>query len=198
MLARSLAALLFAAAAACAPATFAQAWPTQPIKVIVGFPPGGVADAIPRYLQSVLKDSLGQPIVVENKPGGAGIIAMEAIAKATDNHTVGIMTLQNLIVPATGASLSYDARKDLVGIVLFGKTASVLTVHTSLPVKSVRSSSLTRRRTRASSRSPPAATRPASTSPRRACASAPTSTSSTSRTRASRPRTPTFSRAGCR
>ena len=137
MLARSLAALLFAAAAACAPATFAQAWPTQPIKVVVGFPPGGVADAIPRYLQSVLKDSLGQPIVVENKPGGAGIIAMEAIAKATDSHTVGIMTLQNLIVPATGASLSYDARKDLVGIVLFGKTASVLTVHTSLPIKSV-------------------------------------------------------------
>ena len=101
---------------------FAQAWPTQPIKVIVGFPPGGVADAIPRYLQERLKDSLGQPIIVENKPGGAGIIAMDAIAKATDGHTVGVMTLQNLIVPATGASIQYDARKDLVGIVMFGKT----------------------------------------------------------------------------
>ena len=86
-----------------APPAFAQAWPTQPIKIIVGFPPGGVADAIPRYLQEKLKDSLGQPIVVENKPGGAGIIAMDAIAKATDGHTVGVMTLQNLIVPATGA-----------------------------------------------------------------------------------------------
>jgi tripartite-type tricarboxylate transporter receptor subunit TctC len=137
MLARCFAALLFAAAGICAPLAIAQPWPTQPIKVIVGFPPGGVADAIPRYLQTVLKDSLGQPLVIDNKPGGAGIIGMEAIAKATDGHTVGIMTLQNLIVPATGASIPYDARKDLVGITLFGTTASVLTVNTSLPVKSV-------------------------------------------------------------
>src|SRR3954463_1237557 len=108
MLARCFAALLLAAAGMCAPLAIAQPWPTQPIKVIVGFPPGGVADAIPRYLQTVLKDSLGQPLVVENKPGGAGIIAMAAIAQATDNHTVGIMTLQNQIVPATGAVLPYD------------------------------------------------------------------------------------------
>jgi len=137
MPARCLIAVLFAAAATFASGIFAQAWPTQPIKMIVGFPPGGVADAIPRYLQEMLKNSLGQPIVVENKPGGAGIIAMDAIAKATDGHTVGVMTLQNLIVPATGTSLGYDARKDLVGIVLFGKTASVLTVNSTLPIKSV-------------------------------------------------------------
>jgi tripartite-type tricarboxylate transporter receptor subunit TctC len=137
MLKKCLAALLYVTAGVYAPLGLAQAWPTQPIKVIVGFPPGGVADAIPRYLQSILKDSLGQPLIVENKPGGAGILAMDAIAKATDNHTVGIMTLQNLIVPAAGAAIPYDARKDLVGLVLFGKTASVLTVHTSLPIKSV-------------------------------------------------------------
>ena len=89
MLARCLTASLFAVTTVCAPTTLAQAWPTQPIKVIVGFPPGGVADAIPRYLQEKLKDSLGQPIVVENRPGGAGIIAMDAIAKATDGYTVG-------------------------------------------------------------------------------------------------------------
>lgn len=137
MFARTLFAAAVAVAAAWMSPASAQAWPTQPIRIIVGFPPGGVADAIPRYLQTVLKDSLGQPIVVENKPGGAGIIAMEAIAKATDGHTVGIMTLQNLIVPATGATLPYDARKDLTGLVLFGKTASVLTVHTSLPINNV-------------------------------------------------------------
>lgn len=137
MLVRSLFAAAVAVAGAWLSPAWAQAWPTQPIKIIVGFPPGGVADAIPRYLQTVLKDSLGQPIVVENKPGGAGIIAMEAIAKATDGHTVGIMTLQNLIVPATGAALPYDARRDLTGLVLFGKTASVLTVHTSLPINTV-------------------------------------------------------------
>ena len=137
MLARSLAAPLFACAAMLASPVCAQAWPTQPIRVIVGFPPGGVADAIPRYLQERLKDSLGQPLIVENKPGGAGINAMEAIAKATDGHTVGVMTLQNLIVPATGAPLSYDARKDLPGIVLFGRTASVLTINSEMPIKSV-------------------------------------------------------------
>ena len=129
---------LAALAILCAPAAvLAQSWPTQPLKIIVGFPPGGVADAIPRQLQKDLGDALGQPVVVENKPGGAGIIAMSAIAQATDNHTVGIMTLQNQIVPATGAALPYDARKDLRGVVLFGKTASVLTVHSTLPVKSV-------------------------------------------------------------
>jgi tripartite-type tricarboxylate transporter receptor subunit TctC len=137
MVTKCISGLLLAFAAAFTPLACAQAWPTQPIKVIVGFPPGGVADAIPRYLQEKLKDSLGQPLVVENRPGGAGIIAMDAIAKATDGHTVGIMTLQNLIVPATGAALNYDPRKDLVGIVLFGKTASVLTVNVSLPVKNV-------------------------------------------------------------
>ena len=134
---RCITAVSLAAACILSPAAVAQAWPTQPIRIIVGFPPGGVADAIPRYLQAILKDSLGQPIIVENKPGGAGIIAMDAIAKATDGHTVGIMTLQNQIVAATGASLPYDPRKDLTGLLLFGKTASVLTVHTSLPINNV-------------------------------------------------------------
>lgn len=129
----------FATACACiaAPA-IAQTWPTQPLRVIVGFPPGGVADAIPRQMQAALGEALGQPVVIENKPGGAGIIAMSAIAQATDNHTVGIMTLQNQIVPATGASLPYDARKDMQGIVLIGKTASVLTVNVALPINSVK------------------------------------------------------------
>jgi tripartite-type tricarboxylate transporter receptor subunit TctC len=136
MLKRGVTALLLACATACAAPAFAQAWPTQPIRMIVGFPPGGVADAIPRYFQDKLKDSLGQPIVVDNRPGGAGIIAMDAIAKATDGHTVGVMTLQNQIVPATGATLGYNPRTDLVGIVLFGKTASVLTVHSDLPIRS--------------------------------------------------------------
>ena len=112
MPAKCLTAVLLALASMFGNAALAQTWPTQPIKVIVGFPPGGVADAIPRYLQEKLKDSLGQPIVVENKPGAAGIIAMDAIAKAADGHTVGVMTLQNLIVfDITGE----DANGKLIG-----------------------------------------------------------------------------------
>ena len=115
----------------------AQSWPNRPLRIVVAFPPGGVADAIPRKLQNALQDALGQPVIVENKPGGAGLIGMEAIAKATDNHTVGVMTLQNLTVPAVGATMPYDARKDLQGIVVFGRTASVLVVHESMPIKTV-------------------------------------------------------------
>jgi tripartite-type tricarboxylate transporter receptor subunit TctC len=107
------------------------------VRIIVGFPPGGVADAIPRRLQNALGDALGQSIIIENKPGGAGIIAMSAIAQATDGHTVGVMTLQNLIVPATGAALPYDARKDMQGLTVFGTTASVLVIHESMPINSV-------------------------------------------------------------
>jgi tripartite-type tricarboxylate transporter receptor subunit TctC len=114
----------------------AQTWPTRPLRIIVGFPPGGVADAIPRKLQQSLTDALKQPIVIENKPGGAGLIAMDAIAKG-DDHTVGVMTLQNLTVAAVRATMPYDPRADLHGVLVFGKTASVLVVHDELPVKSV-------------------------------------------------------------
>ncbi len=178
----------------CATAVFAQQWPTQPVRIIVGFPPGGVADAIPRYLQNALGEALGQSIIVENKPGGAGIIAMSAIAQATDNHTVGVMTLQNLIVPATGATLPYDARKDLQGLVLFGKTASVLTVHTSLPINNCAGAHRLREGESRQARVRDERQRHrASTSRPKASSSVPASTSSTCRTRASRRRTPTSS-----
>src|SRR5688572_5186656 len=76
-----------------------QTWPNRPLRIIVGFPPGGVADAIPRKLQQTLADALKTTVVIENKPGGAGLIAMDAIAKG-DDHTLGVMTLQNLTVAA--------------------------------------------------------------------------------------------------
>ncbi len=114
----------------------AQTWPTRPLRIIVGFPPGGVADAIPRKLQQPLTDALKQSIVIENKPGGAGLIAMDAIAKG-DDHTVGIMTLQNLTVAAVRQTMPYDPRVDLQGVVVFGKTASVLVVTDELPVRTV-------------------------------------------------------------
>ena len=125
-------------AALAAPATLAraQSWPTRPIRIIVGFPPGGVADAIPRKVQQQLADALKQSIVIENKPGGAGLIAMDAIAKG-DDHTFGVMTLQNQIVPAVRATMPYDPLKDLNGVVVFGRTASVLVVYDELPVKTV-------------------------------------------------------------
>jgi tripartite-type tricarboxylate transporter receptor subunit TctC len=118
------------------PAHAQSSWPNRPLRIIVGFPPGGVADAIPRKLQQTLADALKTSVVIENKPGGAGLIAMDAIAKG-DDHTFGVMTLQNLTVAAVRDTMPYDPRKDLQGVVVFGKTASVLVVFNELPVKTV-------------------------------------------------------------
>jgi tripartite-type tricarboxylate transporter receptor subunit TctC len=128
--------LAVAATFAAQAQTSAQTWPNRPLRIIVGFPPGGVADAIPRKLQQPLADALRQSIVIENKPGGAGLIAMDAIAKG-DDHTVGIMTLQNQTVAAVRATMPYDPRADLHGVVVFGRTASVLVVTDELPAKTV-------------------------------------------------------------
>src|SRR5215475_9698063 len=109
-------AIMMMPAQAQTPTSQAAAWPTRPLRIIVGFPPGGVADAIPRKLQQSLSDALKQPIIIENKPGGAGLIAMDAIAKG-DDHTVGVMTLQNLTVAAVRTTMPYDPRADLHGVV---------------------------------------------------------------------------------
>ncbi len=107
------------------------------MRLIVGYPPGGFTDVLARKLQGPLSSALGQPVVVENKAGAAGIIAMEAVARSNDDHTIGMMTLQNIAVPATGAAIPYDARKDLVGVSIVAYSPSVLVVTDALPVKNV-------------------------------------------------------------
>lgn len=76
-------------------------------------------------------------MVVENKAGAAGIIAMEAVARSNDDHTIGMMTLQNIAVPATGASVPYDPRRDLVGVGILAYSPSVLVVNDTVPIKNV-------------------------------------------------------------
>jgi tripartite-type tricarboxylate transporter receptor subunit TctC len=113
----------------------AQSWPTQPIKIVVGFPPGGMADALPRKMQDALAAALGQPVIVENKPGGAGSIAVLAVTKSKDNHTFGILTLQNAALPALDPSATYDVRKDLQGVALIATVPNILAVTQGMPVK---------------------------------------------------------------
>jgi tripartite-type tricarboxylate transporter receptor subunit TctC len=115
----------------------AQVWPTKPLRLIVGYPPGGFTDVLARKIQGPLSAALGQPVVVENKAGAAGIIAMEAIARSNDDHTIGMMTLQNIAVPATGATVPYDPRKDLVGVGILAYSPSVLVVNDTVPIKDV-------------------------------------------------------------
>jgi tripartite-type tricarboxylate transporter receptor subunit TctC len=140
MPAKCLTALLFAVATTVAPTAFAQAWPTQPIKVIVGFPPGGVADAIPRYLQEKLKDSLGQPIVVENKPGANGNVGADFVAKsAPDGYTLLLTDLGGLVISASVyPKLPFNPSKDFTPVVMVSYSPHVLAVNPDVQVKNVK------------------------------------------------------------
>lgn len=134
---RLAAAFLALCALAISAGASAQAWPTKAVRLIVGYPPGGFTDVLARKIQGPLSAALGQPVVVENKAGAAGIIAMEAIARSNDDHTIGMMTLQNIAVPATGATVPYDPRKDLVGVGILAYSPSVLVVNDTVPIKDV-------------------------------------------------------------
>ena len=81
-LARFLACTLVTAALPVAAPVYAQAWPTKPIRLVVGFAPGGVADVTARVVAQKLADQLGQQVVVDNRPSAGGIVAAEAVAKA--------------------------------------------------------------------------------------------------------------------
>ena len=134
-----LAALAFAAFAVPG-AALAQGWPSkQPIKFIVVYPPGGASDVTARLLAQKMTESLGQAVVVENKPGANGIIATEFVAKsAPDGYTILMANLgPNAINPVVYKKLPYDAVKDFAGITLTTLVPQAIVVTPSLPVKSV-------------------------------------------------------------
>ncbi len=91
----------------------AQDWPTQPVKLVVGFPGGSTPDMVARVLSEPLSKMLGQPVIVENKPGASGNIAADNVAKAKDGHTLGIVINGNLTSsPMLYPSLPYDPAED--------------------------------------------------------------------------------------
>lgn len=138
---RTLLQLLAATAfAACLPAAQAQpAFPHQPVKWIVPYAPGGTTDVIARQLAVRMGQTLGQPVIADNKPGAASIIGATFIARsAPDGYTVGTVDSGTLAFnPAMYASLSYDAQKDFSWIGGLGKMPLVLAVHPSFPAKNV-------------------------------------------------------------
>jgi tripartite-type tricarboxylate transporter receptor subunit TctC len=105
LLAASAAALLASARDAAA-----QEWPQRPIRLIVPFGPGGGADIIGRIIGQALQERLGQPVVIDNRPGAAGTLGNEAVARADkDGYTLGIMTAGQIIAAVMNKSLRYDA-----------------------------------------------------------------------------------------
>jgi len=135
-----IASVLVAAAVLIAggPAT-AQSFPTKPITLVVGFPPGGGVDIVARQLADKLSQQLGQRVVVENKPGAAGNVATELVARAApDGYTLLMGNLGMLTVnPALYPKLNFDAAKDLTPIARVVVTPLVAVVPSSLPVKNV-------------------------------------------------------------
>lgn len=118
-----------------APAVAAQApWPTKPLKIVVGFPPGSSPDLTARTFSEPLSKALGQPVLVENKVGAGGNIGADAVAKARDDHTIGLMINGNMtIAKLINAAVPYDPQKDLAPLTLVGTSPLVLTAPLSQP-----------------------------------------------------------------
>lgn len=123
-----------------ASAVWAQSYPARPVKFISPYAPGGGTDIMARTLAQKLTEQLGQQFVVDNRPGGGGIVGIEAAAKApADGYTIllgskGPLTLN----PALHSKLPYDTLRDLAPISLVSSVPAVLAVHPSMPVKSVK------------------------------------------------------------
>jgi len=116
----------------------AQKYPSQTVRIVVGFQAGGGTDIAAREIAQRLTASLGGSFVVDNRPGASGNIAAELVARApADGHTI-LMANSTIAIPSLFAKLAFDIRKDFVPLSLIALGPSVLVVHPSLPVSTVK------------------------------------------------------------
>src|SRR5215467_13015762 len=109
-----------------------QVWPQRPVRIIVPFAPGGNTDVIARIIAPHLGEAFGRQFVVENRPGAAGAIGGEVVARApADGYTLLMATLGQIAIAPALANTSYDPQKDFVAISKIGSNPFVLTVHPS-------------------------------------------------------------------
>jgi tripartite-type tricarboxylate transporter receptor subunit TctC len=107
--------------------------------VIVAFAPGGIADFAARSVSQRLSESLGVPVVVENRPGAGGITGAEVVAKSPpDGYTLLVTSISHTINPSVRKNLPFDAVRDFAPVTLITDAPNFLVVHPSLPVKSVK------------------------------------------------------------
>jgi tripartite-type tricarboxylate transporter receptor subunit TctC len=130
---RALAFLIFLLAAP----VWAQPYPSRPIRILVPIPPGGAPDIAARVIGEKLSQQMGQPVVVENKPGSNGNIASEALAHAApDGYTLGLIADSQVVVnPHLYKSMPFDPLKDLVPISTVAHHEFILTINPNLPAK---------------------------------------------------------------
>jgi len=131
--------LTVAAPALLAPLAFAQPWPTKPVTLVVPFPAGGTTDVLARALAEKLQQSLGQPVIVESRPGAGATLGADYVAKAKpDGYTLLIGAVHHTIASSVYKKLPYDFQKDFVPITGLALVPNVLVVNAgATPAKSV-------------------------------------------------------------
>ncbi len=131
--------VLAAVALAASSGVQAQAWPTKPIKIIIPFPPGNTTDIMTRLVAPRLSERLGQPVIVENRPGASGMLGLDLVAKsAPDGYTIGAGQGGNLVVlPHTSKSIPYDALKDFAPIAVSNTNYLAVVGSQSAPFKTL-------------------------------------------------------------
>jgi tripartite-type tricarboxylate transporter receptor subunit TctC len=130
-------ALLTAPVLLAAPALAQPAWPDRPIRIVVAFPAGSVTDTLMRHLSEPLARELGQAVIIENRPGGNGVVGTEASARAgTDGHTWCVLSVTNgALNTYTVPRLPYDPLRDFIPIGFIAETAYILVVPAASPAR---------------------------------------------------------------
>ena len=125
---------------ACGASAQAQEFPTRPITLVVPFTAGGLSDIVARLFAAHLRETLRQPVIVDNKVGGSGLVATEYVLRAPrDGHTLMFASMQEwAITPLTFSTPTYDPEKDFAGVALVGITEMFLIASTALPAKDIK------------------------------------------------------------
>ncbi|WP_454737133.1 tripartite tricarboxylate transporter substrate binding protein [Cupriavidus necator] len=124
--------------AATAPLTALAAFPEKPIRLVVPFAPGGGTDLLSRAMGITMGEDLGQPVIVDNKPGGSTIIGTDAVAKsAPDGYTLVMATMAHAVNPSLHKKLPFDTDRAFAPVMLVGRSPNVLVVKPDSPIKTV-------------------------------------------------------------
>ena len=131
--------ILLAAALAAPVFALAQGYPSSPVRIIVPFTPGSATDIMARVIGERLSPALGQPFIVENRPGAGGTIGIAQLAKATpDGHTVAVVSTGHVVNPVLYDNLPYDTIKDFAGVAPLANLPSVLIVPQTSGIRSTK------------------------------------------------------------
>jgi tripartite-type tricarboxylate transporter receptor subunit TctC len=137
---RTFLAVIVAAACAASGTAWAQTFPSKPVRIVVGFAPGGPADVMARLVGQRMASVLGQSVIVDNRPGAGGTIGARAVAESDpDGYTLLLGNTSTLVIgPLIHKNVSYDPGRDFAPIALLGTTSNLLIVSPAVPVRSVK------------------------------------------------------------